>query len=317
MNLDAGEDALGGLDGGVNVGLSVLETSETSLKLRGGEVNTLLEHTPVPLSELGSVGIHGLLEVGHGALAEEETKHARDGGAADVVARGLASLKDAVDELRRDLFEVLVAAIALEDLKSLDAGSHGKGVARKGASLVHWASGGYHLHDLLLATVGANGEATTDDLAHGGDIRGDAEMLLRTAVGDTEASHNLIEDKDGLVLVAQGAEALQELLGGGDEAGVAHNGLEHDGRDALGLVGFEESLNRLEVVVGGSQGACCSALGHTGGVRKAKGDDTGAGGHKEAVGVAFRVGGEGEVGERGEELEVYEERRARGSQIWI
>ena len=128
--LDAGEDALGSLDGVVNVGIRVLQAGEAGLELRGGEVDALLKHTPVPLGELGRVRLHGLLEVGHGALAEEEAEHARDGAAAHLVASLPARLQDAVDELLGDLVQVLVAARALEDLKRLDAGRHGQGVAR-------------------------------------------------------------------------------------------------------------------------------------------------------------------------------------------
>ena len=66
-------------------------------------------------------------------------------------------------------------------------------------------------------TIGANGEATTDDLAHRGDVRSDTEVCLSATIRDTEASHDLIEDKHGAVFVAQLAQTLQKLLGGSNK----------------------------------------------------------------------------------------------------
>jgi len=44
--------------------------------------------------------------------------------------------------------------------------------------LVHRASGGHHGHDILAATISADGEPAADDLAQGGHVGGDAEVLL-------------------------------------------------------------------------------------------------------------------------------------------
>lgn len=49
--------------------------------------------------------------------------------------------------------------------------------------------------------------------------------------GDAEASHDLVEDEKGAVLVAQGAESLEELEPGNNEAGVADHGFKNNGSD--------------------------------------------------------------------------------------
>mmetsp|Transcript_10241 Transcript_10241/g.17627 ORF Transcript_10241/g.17627 Transcript_10241/m.17627 type:complete len:515 (-) Transcript_10241:180-1724(-) len=281
--LQLGEHLPGGGDRGVDVLLRVLQRGEARLVLGGRQVDPALEHGPVPAAELGRVGLGRVREAVHGALREEEAEHARDGAAADGVAVLEARGQDAVDQLLGDRVQVLVGPRALEDLQGLQAGGHGQGVAREGASLVHGAGRGHHLHDVLAAAVGADGEAAADDLAHGGHVGGDAEVALRAAVRDAEAGHHLVEDQQRAVLGGQLAQALQELLGGGDEARVAHHGLQDDGRH---LVLLQQGLHALQVLVGGDQGAGGGALGHAGGVGQAEGGHARAGLHEEAIGVA-------------------------------
>jgi len=55
--LDASESALCCCDGGVDVSLGVLQSSEAGLELAGCEVHALLQHSPVELGELGGVGL--------------------------------------------------------------------------------------------------------------------------------------------------------------------------------------------------------------------------------------------------------------------
>ena len=130
----------------------------------------------------------------------------------------------------------------LEDFKCLDSCYHGKGVARESSRLVHGASRRDLLHDLLLSSIGANRKSSTDNLghgeeedeegrredggkgggrvgggggggrgvylAHGGEVRSHAEVLLGSPVGDTETGHDLVEDENAAVLVAEGAKTL-------------------------------------------------------------------------------------------------------------
>eukprot|EP00976_Prorocentrum_cordatum_P074686 1181614-Prorocentrum_minimum.AAC.2 len=59
------------------------------------------------------------------------------------------------------------------------------------------------------------------------------------------------------------------------ERGAGTYGLEDDAGDVV-LVGLEDRLHRLEVVVGGAEGAGGGALGHAWGVGQAEGDHAGA-----------------------------------------
>mmetsp|Transcript_1349 Transcript_1349/g.3817 ORF Transcript_1349/g.3817 Transcript_1349/m.3817 type:complete len:483 (+) Transcript_1349:151-1599(+) len=284
-DLDLGEDLLRHRDGVLNVGVGVGERHEAGLVLRGGEVNTALEHAPVPPRELVGVRLGRISEALDRALAEEETEHTADVAAADGVASLLARGEDAVDEFVRHLVQLLVRARLLEDVHRLNARAHRERVARESASLVHRARRRDLLHDLLLAGVRTDGEAATDDLAEGGEVRLDAPVLLRATVRDAESGHHLVEHEDGAIGVAELAQAGEELLVRNDEARVADDALEDHARD-LALVCLEERLHRLEVVVRRNERRLRRALGHTGRVRQAERSDAGARGNEEGVGVA-------------------------------
>mmetsp|Transcript_508 Transcript_508/g.1557 ORF Transcript_508/g.1557 Transcript_508/m.1557 type:complete len:443 (+) Transcript_508:800-2128(+) len=269
----------------LDVLLGVGGAHEARLVLGRREVDAALEHAPVPPRELVRVGLSRVGKVLHGALAEEKAKHAADVAAAHLVASLPGRLEDAVDELLREAAHLLVGAGLLEGLERLDARRHGQRVAAERASLVHGARGRHVLHDLALAAVGAHGEPPADHLAHGGEVRGDAPVLLRAAVGDAEAGHHLVKHEHRAVLGAQVAEALEELLVRDDEARVAHDGLEDDARDLV-LVVLEDGLHGGEVVVARAQRGLGGALGHAGRVGQAEGGHAGARLHEEGVRVA-------------------------------
>ena len=87
----------------------------------------------------------------------------------------------------------------LQLLHGLNTGGHGEGVSREGAGLVHGSPAGATISMMsLLTAVGADGESTANDLTHGGDIGGDAKVLLGSSVGDAEPGHDLVEDAGGL-----------------------------------------------------------------------------------------------------------------------
>ena len=58
------------------------------------------------------------------------------------------------------------------------------GVAWWASHLIHRASRRDCLHDICSAAIGAHWQASTDDLAQGGEVRRDIEMLLCTALGN-------------------------------------------------------------------------------------------------------------------------------------
>mmetsp|Transcript_10242 Transcript_10242/g.33786 ORF Transcript_10242/g.33786 Transcript_10242/m.33786 type:complete len:231 (-) Transcript_10242:480-1172(-) len=200
------------------------------------------------------------------------------------MARLAPRVEDAVDQLGRHLVELLVRAGLLQDFHRLDAGAHGQRVARQGARLVHGARGGHHLHNFLLAGVGADREASANHLAEGRQVGLDAPVLLRAAVRDAEARHDLIKHENRAVLGAELAQTGEELLVGHDEAGVADDALQnHAGH--LALVGLEERLDRGEVVVSGHQGGRRGARGDAGRIGQAEGGNPRAGGDQERVGM--------------------------------
>ena len=186
------------------------------------------------------------------------------------MARLAARLEDTLDEALGDLVEVLVGSGLGEDLEGLDTRSHRQGVTGEGTGLVHGTRGGDNVHDVAAATVGADGEAATDDLAHGGEVGGDVPVLLRAALGDAESGHDLVEGEESALSLGDLAKSLEELLVGDDEAEVADDGLENHSRN-LTLVLLEDLLDSLEVVVGSAEGGVGGRLGDAGGVGEAEG----------------------------------------------
>mmetsp|Transcript_11148 Transcript_11148/g.19503 ORF Transcript_11148/g.19503 Transcript_11148/m.19503 type:complete len:341 (+) Transcript_11148:685-1707(+) len=182
--------------------------------------------------------------------------------------------------------QVLVCAWSRQDLQCLDACCHGQRIATECACLVHGSRGGDHHHNVLAAAESAHWQATTDDLAHGGQVRGDTEVLLSAALGNTEASHDLIKAQDSALCSAHLPQTLQELLGRLNEASVANHWLENQASD-LALVGCKQRPDLIQAVVGGSERGGRSAGRHTWRIRQAQGGNTRASLHQEAVSVTM------------------------------
>jgi hypothetical protein len=92
-------------------------------------------------------------------------------------------------------------------------------------------------------------------------------------------------------LCAHVAQALQELLGGGDEARVAHHRLQ-DQASNLALVGLKQGLDRGQIVVARGQGGGRGGGGDAGGVGQPQGQHTAACLDQELVRVAVVAAGE-------------------------
>ena len=83
---------------------------------------------------------------------------------------------------------------------------HGHGIP--GGSPPGRRSAGSHLlHQRPAGAVGPHGHPAADDLAEGDDIRPHAEELLGAAQGQAEAGDDLVENEQGPVFVAEGAQA--------------------------------------------------------------------------------------------------------------
>ena len=77
------------------------------------------------------------------------------------------------------------------------------------ACLVHGASWRHGLHDISPAAVCTHWEPAANDLAERRDVWCDAKVRLSTALGDPEASHDLIEAEQGTLLRGNLSESLQ------------------------------------------------------------------------------------------------------------
>ena len=208
--LESREDLLGRGNGRLNIRVSVRERREARLVLARRQVHAAFEHSTVPPRKLLGVALRRVRKVVHGALREEETKHARDGAAAHVMAGLTASVQNAVDELRRDLVKVLVRARTGQDLERLDPSRHREGVATKRSRLVHRARRRDLRHDVRAAAIRADRQPTANHFAHRRHIGRDAEVLLGAAVGNAEACHDLVKDEQRAGLRRELTQTLME-----------------------------------------------------------------------------------------------------------
>mmetsp|Transcript_54374 Transcript_54374/g.157185 ORF Transcript_54374/g.157185 Transcript_54374/m.157185 type:complete len:231 (+) Transcript_54374:329-1021(+) len=182
-------------------------------------------------------------------------------------------------------FQFIVDSRLAQLLHSFDTGSHGQGVSRQSTGLVHRTSRGNHLHDILAASVGTDGKTSSDDLSHGGDIGGNSEVLLGSSVGDTESSHDFVEDQKSTVVLGQLTDSFQEFLVGLDESRVSDDRLQDDGSNFV-LVVLEDLLHGLQVVVFGAISGLGGRSRDTRRVRKTQSGDSRSGLDQERVGVS-------------------------------
>ena len=239
----------------------------------------------MPLAKLLGVGLGSILEILDRSINEKPTEHTASIVSANSVAVLLGGPRNAVDKHLGLALKFLVHAGLLELLHGLNTSSHGKRVAGKSTGLVHGSSGSNHLHDVLTSTVGTDGKTTANNLAHGRNIGGNAEVLLGTTIRNTESGHDLVEDEKSAVVLRELTDALEELLVGLDEAGVANDRFEDDGSDLI-LVLVKDGLDGIKVVVLGAVGGLGGRGGDTGGIGKAKGGDAGSSLDEEGVSVA-------------------------------
>ena len=92
-----------------------------------------------------------------------------------------------------------------------EARRHGDRVAGEGARLVDRASGRQGVHDLTAAAEGAYRHPTADDFPETGQIRLHAVISLGARQRHAEAGHHFVDDQQGAELIAQRAQARQEL----------------------------------------------------------------------------------------------------------
>ena len=81
----------------------------------------------------------------------------------------------------------------------------------------------------------------------------DAVKLLRPAWRRSKPGDHLVEDEQGVLAIAQGAQALEESRLRQHDAHVSRDRLDEDGSNLLAVCG-EERLDRGQIVVAREQG---------------------------------------------------------------
>ena len=133
-----------------------------------------------------------------------------------------------------------------------EPGGHRERIARERAGLVDRTGRRDQLHDIGAAAIGADRQAAADDLAEAGQVRPDAEHLLRAARRRAKPGDHFVEDEQDAVAIADRAQALQEAVAGRDDPHVAGDRLDDD-RGDLVAVPLDGRLDRRQVVVAREQ----------------------------------------------------------------
>ena len=131
----------------------------------------------------------------------------------------------------------LVDARLRKQLQRLDAGGHGQRISRKRSCLIDGPDGRYLFHDLALAAERAHRQTAADDLAEAGQVGFDLVELLCAAEGDAEAGHDLVEDQDDAVLIADLTQPFEETRLRRHAAHVPRHRLNDDAGDLLAFAG--------------------------------------------------------------------------------
>jgi len=251
----------------------------------GGEVDALVEAGPEELFEDVEILGHDVIDVEDVAVDEVEAEHGAD--AVDAVGDAFfdEQAAQAILKVFAQGVELRIAVAFFEFAELGEADDHGEGVSAEGAGLIDGAVGGELVHDVGAAAEGSDGEASADDLAHGGEVGGEGFEFLDAALGEAEAGHDLVEDEEGAVFGGEVAEELEVSGLGEDEAGVGGVGLDDDGGDLVSH-GGEGFLETFDVVVGEDDGFVGEGFGDAGRVWFAAGEGPGASGDEEGVDVA-------------------------------
>ena len=137
-----------------------------------------------------------------------------------------------------------------EDRQGLDRGRGGDPVAGVRPAVADLV--GQDAHDLLATTERRGRIAVAHRLGVGGEVRRDAEVLGRAALGEAEPGLDLVEDQQDPEFLGQRAHRLVEAGLGQDPLGVAEDRLDDDRGDLLAA--------RLEQRAGAPR-CCCSGPG--------------------------------------------------------
>src|SRR5271170_4637848 len=330
----SGECFASGFEEEAYFGWGVCGGDEGSLELAGREPDAGFEERSVEASEGDGVRGGSGGEVGDWLVGEKPGEH---GAYAVGCERYTVFMCDAShsagDEFGR-LFEPVVDVFLMVDevAEGSDPCGHGERVSAEGSRLIDGAKRGEVLHDVGASAEGAAGEATADDFAEGRDVRCDAVDLLRSAKGEAEAGHHLVEEEERAVGCGDLAQAFQIAGIRRDGSGVADDWFDDDAGNVV-RAGGEDGGDGVEVVEGQRKSVHCGLSGYACGPRNAEGGDSAAGFDEHGVGVAVVAalefddevasckssckanGGHAGLGTRGDEAELLDGRKAVGDEL--
>src|SRR5439155_5277225 len=230
-----------GLDGAVDLLVAVGERGEQALELRRRDVDPTREQVPEAGGVALGVAALGVVEGADRGARREEREHRAD-ALDDAVGR------EAVGQAGSAALELLVDPRLPKPAEHREAGRGRKRIPGESPGLVDGAHRRELVHQLGAAAEGGERQAPAHDLAQDGEIRQDAEPLLRAASGDAEAGDHLVEDEQRPGGVAEAAEQLEEARIRRHDAHVPGDRLDDDRREPFAVAG-DGIRGLLEVVV--------------------------------------------------------------------
>ena len=147
------------------------------------------------------------------------------------------------------MLELLVHGVVPQAAQHGQPGRRRQRVPRERARLVDVADRRQLLHQVAAPAERGERQPAAGDLAEDGQVRDDAEALLRAAAGHAEAGDDLVEDEQRAGQVTEPPQPLEEARHGRDDAHVPGDRLDEHARQPLAVCGHRLG-GRVEVVVG-------------------------------------------------------------------
>ena len=198
-----------------------------------------------------------------------------------VPARGVPYTRH---EARGSPLERLVEAGPLRLAQRGQTGRHGHGIPGERARLVDGALGRDQSHQVRTTTVCPHGHSASDDLAERGEIGPHLKALLSAAGGDPKSGHDLVEDQQSAVAIAQRAQRGMELRRGSNEPGIPDVRLD-DHRGQRVALPPKQCVDGGSVIERQRDGQSGEYRGHARAIGQAEGRNAAPRLHQEAVPV--------------------------------
>ena len=245
-------------------------------KRRRRQVHTFFQHQVEEALEAFNIALHDVLIAGHGwRIGEENPEHAADVIDHQWDTRLFCGFQQTVSQLSRQVGQGFVNTWLRHFGQAGEACCHRNRVAGKGTSLVDRARWRQRFHHILTAAECANRHSAADDFAEAGKVRLNAIIRLGTRQRYAEAGHHFVDDQQGTKLIAQGAQARQEVRLRWNAVHVARYRFNDDAGDLLWIL-LERRANGVQIVIGTGQGMLSEIRRHARRVWLAEGQRAGA-----------------------------------------